>query len=91
MFILIAYDISSTKRRVKVEKLLSSFGFRVNYSLFEFNISKTKYKILLNKLKELSNREDNIRIYIQTLESIKKSFVLNSKIKPFEFENGYIE
>ena len=90
MFILITYDISSNKRRAKIEKLLSSFGFRVNYSVFEFNISKTYYKQLLKEIKMLSKKSDNIRIYIQNRDTINKSFTLNGKNSPFEFNNGYI-
>ena len=90
MYILITYDISQTKRRTKVEKLLSSYGFRVNYSVFELNISKVKYRDMLKSLKNLAKKEDNIRVYIQNQDSIKKSFVLNSDLAPFEFEDGYI-
>ena len=90
MFILITYDISQTKRRTKVEKLLSSYGFRANYSVFELNISRVKYNTMLVDLKNLAKKEDNIRVYIQTVQSIKKSFILNSEKSPFEFEDGYI-
>ena len=90
MYILITYDTSQTKRRTKVEKLLSSYGFRVNYSVFELNISKVKYRDVLKSLKNLAKKEDNIRVYIQNQDSIKKSFVLNSGLAPFEFEDGYI-
>ncbi len=90
MFLIITYDISETTRRNKISNLLSSYGFRVNYSVFEFNISKFKYQIMINELQKISKKEDNIRIYIQTKETIRKSFILNSKNRPFEFDDGYI-
>ena len=40
MFVLVAYDISSTRRRNKVVKILSMYGERVNLSVFECDFKK---------------------------------------------------
>lgn len=64
MQLLIAYDIQDDKRRKKVSDFLEAFGPRVNYSVFEITITKTKYQKLLVKLEELLERhEDSLRIY----------------------------
>jgi len=73
------YDISENKRRNKVQKLLESYGYRVNYSVFEITLSETKLNTILLKLKEIAKKEDNIRVYILNKDVIKKSFTLNGE------------
>ena len=89
MFVLLTYDISDTRRRKKIEKIVSSFGYRVNYSVFELNISKTKLNILLSQMYKVAIKEDNIRVYILDKDVVQKSFILNSKKKTFEDEELY--
>ncbi|BCD68486.1 CRISPR-associated protein Cas2 [Nitratiruptor sp. YY09-18] len=83
------YDISCDKKRNRVEKLLSSYGYRVNYSVFEISISKAKYKKLIQNLKDLTSKKDNVRVYILTKEVIKKSFRLHSHEGIFNNEELY--
>ena len=52
MYVSISYDITSTKARNKVVKLLESYGFRVQKSVFEVQLNKRQYRIFK---KELSN------------------------------------
>ena len=89
MEILIMYDISEDKRRSKVEKLLSGYGVRVNYSVFELGISKSEYRKILEKLLDITSKEDNIRIYILTKKVIERSFVLHGQRGIFEYEEPY--
>ncbi|MCR5105801.1 MAG: CRISPR-associated endonuclease Cas2 [Eubacterium sp.] len=62
---LVSYDISSDKRRRKIAKELENYGKRVQYSVFECNISKGKYKKMYAKLLNLMDGDEdgNIRIY----------------------------
>lgn len=66
LFILVTYDITDDKRRMKVmNTLLESGGIRVNYSVFECLLSRSK----LTKLKKdihkiISEKKDNVRYYI---------------------------
>jgi CRISPR-associated protein Cas2 len=70
------YDISNNKKRRKVEKLLSSYGYRVNYSVFEINTQKSKFNQMIKELKSTASKEDNIRVYILNKDVLKKSFTL---------------
>jgi len=83
------YDISENKKRNKVEKLLSSFGVRVNYSVFEIKTTKAKFKNIISDLESLTSKDDNIRVYILNKDVIKKSFILNSTKSVFEDEELY--
>lgn len=90
MHLLIPYDIADDKRRRVVDKILSHYGTRVNYSVFEVELSKAKFRKLIKELEENTDKEyDHIRIYILGKESLKKSFVLHSKKGVFEHEILY--
>ena len=43
---LITYDIENNKRRKKVSDELEAYGYRVNFSVFECELNKTKMNIL---------------------------------------------
>ena len=89
MKILIMYDISEDKRRTNVEKLLASYGYRVNYSVFELDIKKSDYRNLIDRLVSISDPKDNIRVYILNEDVIKKSFCLHSPKGVFTHETLY--
>lgn len=61
----IAYDISSDKRRNKIFKILSSYGEWIQFSLFECHLSDKQYLQLRYKLSKLLNADeaDNVRFY----------------------------
>lgn len=61
--ILIIYDIISNKQRVKLAKLLSGYGIRVQKSAFEARLNKKQYARLLRDIKGMLMEEDNVRIY----------------------------
>lgn len=70
--VLIIYDIVSNKHRVKMAKLLSGYGTRVQKSAFEARLNKKQYARLLRDIKSLLNEEDNVRIYkLHSYEEIK--------------------
>ena len=91
MHILISYDIVSDKKRRKVDKLLSEYGFRVNYSVFELEVDKNSYEKLLSKLPEFMGKRDSIRIYHHTKKTVQNSLELNPKLpSPFSKEEAYV-
>lgn len=63
VFVLIIYDITSNKTRLKLSKLLQGYGFRIQKSAFEAIISKRKYEELLRKLPSYVDTMDSIRVY----------------------------
>jgi CRISPR-associated protein Cas2 len=88
-YCLICYDIEDNKRRTKLSDLLSGYGVRVNYSVFEIIISPVKFKKLLSQINQIADKKDNIRIYILDKESIQKSFILNSDKEVFSLDELY--
>jgi len=64
MFVLISYDIPDNKRRTKIAKILEDYGERVQFSVFECQISARHLQRLSKELAEVMNSdEDSIRLY----------------------------
>ena len=61
--VLIIYDISDNKRRLKLAKHLESYGTRVQKSAFEAWLTKKKISKLMDSLRKIVQTEDNVRIY----------------------------
>lgn len=62
---IISYDIGSDKRRRKVVKLLEGLGYRVQYSVFECELSPEQLRRVKEQLRPLVQPEtmDSIRFY----------------------------
>lgn len=76
---LVCYDVSDKKRLRKIAKFLEKVSIRIQKSIFFYsNASKNDIKILVRKLDEFLNKnEDDIRIY---QIDIHKSININSAI-----------
>jgi CRISPR-associated protein Cas2 len=60
----VAYDITSDKRRNKVFKTLSGFGKWSQYSLFECHLNERQYLQLRARLeRNLEESQDSVRFY----------------------------
>jgi CRISPR-associated protein Cas2 len=64
LFYIVVYDIPCDKRRKKVADLLEGYGKRVQYSVFECILTKSKFDELRQRLKKrIKNGEDSVRFY----------------------------
>jgi len=60
----VAYDLSSDKRRNKVHKILSGFGAWTQYSVFELFVTDKEMVLLQSKLEKVLDAEkDSVRFY----------------------------
>jgi len=87
----VAYDITSNKRRGKVSDILEGYGSRVNYSVFEIEVkSKANLKKLEKKILEMINpNEDSFRFYHICQNCIEKSWSLGDEPAPFDKKEVY--
>ncbi len=87
----VAYDISSNKRRVKVGDALESYGKRVNYSVFEIQIKNSSQKKSLESelLKIIEPKNDSLRFYKICEDCARKSWSLGDENAPFEQDAIY--
>ncbi|HRS72679.1 MAG TPA: CRISPR-associated endonuclease Cas2 [Anaerohalosphaeraceae bacterium] len=64
MFLVIGYDCTDDKRRLKIAKILLDYGYRVQYSVFEADLDQPLLDELIKRLaKVIHPGEDSIRIY----------------------------
>ena len=64
MFLVIGYDCSDDRRRLKVAKILLDYGYRVQYSVFEADLEQDLLDEMLGRLRKVINpAEDSIRVY----------------------------
>ena len=63
MLWVVAYDVRDNRRRRRVEKVLRGYGFRVQYSVFECRIGKTKLGQLKQELCKQTKPEDSLLFY----------------------------
>lgn len=72
--------IENDKKWKKISDTLESFGYRVNYSVFECELNQTKLKKLVEKLNELIDiKYDSLRFYHICENCVPKSFELCKK------------
>lgn len=52
-FVVIAYDISATKRRNKIVQILQKYGTRVNFSVFECMMTDSQFMLAQEEIQSL--------------------------------------
>lgn len=79
MKFVVSYDIEDDKKRKKISKILSQYGIRVQFSVFECKISKTEMKELTEKLDELiKTNADSVIFYPQCENCDSKKSLLGA-------------
>lgn len=64
MLVVISYDVKNDKRRARIARTLLNYGSRVQYSVFEVNVSQKDFERLQKALKKHMDAEaDSIRFY----------------------------
>jgi len=64
MLILITYDIQNDRTRARLANKLEDFGPRVQYSVFEADVTDYEYQRLLKKMDNVKlGNDDSIRVY----------------------------
>ncbi|PID48377.1 MAG: CRISPR-associated endonuclease Cas2 [Proteobacteria bacterium] len=74
---LITYDIKDDKKRKKISDMLDGFGARVNFSVYECEISKSKLAHLKSEIEKLvDKKQDSVRFYFLCENCLSKSYEL---------------
>jgi len=84
---IICYDFSEDKARSRFCKVLAKYGFRIQYSVFEFHLDKDTWKKFVTELQKKKFLDGNHNIVIIPItESIhKKMLKLGSLFMAFDF------
>ncbi len=59
MMYIVSYDVSSDRRRRKIATTLEDYGKRVQYSVFECDLTDRRYKELYSKLVKLTTEMED--------------------------------
>ncbi len=80
MRVVISYDNSNDKRRRKVAQLLEGYGYRVQYSVFECDLTIKQLKNLKQQLRPYvkTKEMDSIRFYPLPADAVRKIQVLGN-------------
>ena len=63
MLLVVAYDISSDRRRIRLYKLLHAYGHPVQESVFECHVTERERVVLQRRVKRLITSRDTVRYY----------------------------
>lgn len=77
MFVIVCYDIPDDRQRNKVSEILENYGERVQFSVFECDISKEHLKKLKKKIGDILKEEDSVRYYHLCEECVSKVEVIH--------------
>ncbi len=65
MFVLVSYDIVDDRKRLRLAKLMKSYGERVQKSVFECRLDDRRYLTMKQGIEKLIDWElDSVRYYI---------------------------
>ncbi len=73
MLRVIAYDIADDKRRYRLAKILKSYGYRVQESVFECNLNDKNLEALTKEMDKVLKSDDMVSIYQVCAQCLKKS------------------
>lgn len=82
MFYMVSYDITDDTRRRRIQKILEGFGARVQYSVFECEISEPHYRELRTRVVDVMDGESAIVRFYNPCTSCsgKTDFIGNGAI-----------
>ena len=73
VFVVVAYDIASDRRRNRLVKFLKDYGVRVNYSVFECEIQKKYFSEFKKGVDEIINTKEDIVIFYRMCKKCRIS------------------
>ena len=83
MMHLVAYDISSPKRLRRVAKTCEDYGVRVEYSVFECDLSEQKFQTFWREINSyIDDEADSLLAYTLCAGCVKKTLSAGSVVRP---------
>jgi CRISPR-associated protein Cas2 len=80
MFIIVSYDIPDDRRRSRIAKVLEAHGTRVQYSVFECNLTEMQLANLKKRLARCAKSEhDSIRFYRLCKEGVGRVDIIGTE------------
>ncbi|NJR50151.1 MAG: CRISPR-associated endonuclease Cas2 [Leptolyngbyaceae cyanobacterium CSU_1_3] len=81
MLVVVVYDISDDKRRLKLSNFLEGHGRRVQYSVFECFLSLEEMRQLYQKVQgKVKASEDSVRFYWISQDAVSRVLTIGSPL-----------
>lgn len=91
MLILVSYDVPDDRRRTRLATALLDFGQRVQWSVFEAELTSEQVaRLEARVLREIEPAEDNVRIYVVCGECRRRVRLLGVGSPPAEPPEVYL-
>ena len=88
MLTIFSYDVSESRRRRKVARILEAAATRVQYSVFEARLTRPRAEAVAQRTASLLGPGDSLRMYSIGADGYERSRVFGDG-PPFEPEEGY--
>ena len=73
MFIIVCYDVPDDRRRNSLAHILEGYGYRVQWSVFECELTPVQFKELREKVtRVVKGDEDGVRYYFLCQDCLSK-------------------
>jgi CRISPR-associated protein Cas2 len=80
LYLVIAYDTPSDRRRAKLARLLKAFGERRQYSVFEVRLKRDQWATLKGELGKLVDQaEDVLAVYFLSPEALTRTWRIGNE------------
>lgn len=73
ILVVVIYDIADDKRRGKLSKFLESYGHRVQKSVFELLIERSKINKIRTQIDKIVRETDLVKMYV--LKGVDETFI----------------
>jgi CRISPR-associated protein Cas2 len=81
MLVIVVYDISDDRRRLKLSSFLEGYGRRVQESVFECFIELHEMQKLYRRIQKRVKPElDNVRLYWVSSDALSKTLTIGSPL-----------
>lgn len=81
MIYIVAYDIASNRRRVRVANLLQSWGYRIQESVFQIRLDQVQIEQMRMKVAAIiDGKNDVVHIYPVCASCAAKSEILGTAV-----------
>lgn len=91
VYVVVAYDIPSDKRRTRLAKTLLSYGERTQWSVFEARLTRAQYASMRREIQQIvDTEEDVVTIYFLTSEAQKRTFRIGNVALPKMEEPDFV-
>ena len=90
MLYLVAYDITEPKRLRRVARTCEDYGIRIEYSVFECDLSRKKFEEFWKELNSLIDKSEDSLIAYSLCSECERKIQTSGVVKRPELKNQFL-